>query len=155
MSKRNVVHGTFTVERRYPVAPAAVFRAFSDQTIKDRWFAVPPGWVRTERMMDFRVGGKETSIGGPKGGEVHAFRATYLNIVPGERIIYAYDMDLDGVPISASLAVIEMLADGQGTRLKVTEHGAFLDGYDDAGAREQGTNFLLDQLDQVLMEKAA
>ena len=30
--------------------------------------------------------------------------------------------------------------------LQVTEQGAFLDGYDDAGSREQGTGFLLDKL---------
>ena len=30
--------------------------------------------------------------------------------------------------------------------LKVTEEGAFLDGYDDAGSRERGTGFLLDKL---------
>ena len=32
------------------------------------------------------------------------------------------------------------------TTLKVTEQGAFLDGYDDAGSREHGTGFLLDKL---------
>jgi hypothetical protein len=33
-----------------------------------------------------------------------------------------------------------------GTRLRVTEQGAFLDGYDDAGSREHGTGLLLDRL---------
>jgi hypothetical protein len=28
----------------------------------------------------------------------------------------------------------------------VSEQGAFLDGYDDAGSRERGTGFLLDRL---------
>ncbi len=28
----------------------------------------------------------------------------------------------------------------------MTEQGAFLDGYDDAGSREHGTGFLLDKL---------
>jgi len=32
----------------------------------------------------------------------------------------------------------------------VTEQGAFLDGYDDAGSREHGTNFLLDALGKSL-----
>jgi hypothetical protein len=32
------------------------------------------------------------------------------------------------------------------TRLVMTEQGAFLDGYDDAGSREHGSNFLLDAL---------
>jgi hypothetical protein len=35
---------------------------------------------------------------------------------------------------------------GAGTRLVVTEKGAFLDGYDDAGSRERGTGLLLDRL---------
>jgi hypothetical protein len=30
------------------------------------------------------------------------------------------------------------------------EQGAFLDGYDDAGARERGSNFLLDALGHAL-----
>jgi hypothetical protein len=32
------------------------------------------------------------------------------------------------------------------TTLKVTEQGAFLDGYDDDGSRERGTGFLLDEI---------
>jgi hypothetical protein len=32
----------------------------------------------------------------------------------------------------------------------MTEQGAFLDGYDDAGSRERGTQFLLDALGRSL-----
>jgi hypothetical protein len=38
------------------------------------------------------------------------------------------------------------------TTLTVTEQGAFLDGYDDAGSREQGTAHLLDALGGSLRE---
>jgi hypothetical protein len=34
----------------------------------------------------------------------------------------------------------------------VTEQGAFLDGYDDAGSRERGTGFLLDSLGASLRD---
>jgi len=37
-----------------------------------------------------------------------------------------------------------------GTRMSVTEQGAFLDGYDDAGSRERGTGSLMDQLARSL-----
>jgi activator of Hsp90 ATPase-like protein len=37
-----------------------------------------------------------------------------------------------------------------GTRLKLTEQGAFLDGYDDAGSRERGTGSLMDALEKSL-----
>jgi hypothetical protein len=36
------------------------------------------------------------------------------------------------------------------TRMTVTEQGAFLDGYDDAGSRERGTGALMDQLAKFL-----
>ena len=34
---------------------------------------------------------------------------------------------------------MQLTAEGGRTTLKVTEQGPFLDGYDDAGSREQGT----------------
>ena len=39
---------------------------------------------------------------------------------------------------------------GAGTKLVLTEYGDFLDGYDDAGSREHGTNLLMDMLDKSL-----
>lgn len=38
----------------------------------------------------------------------------------------------------------------RGTRLIVTEQGAFLDGHDDAGSRERGTAQLLEALGRSL-----
>jgi uncharacterized protein YndB with AHSA1/START domain len=72
--------------------------------------------------------------------------------VEDERIVYAYRMTLDGVPISASLASIELRPEGAGTHLTLTESGVFLDGYDDAGAREHGTNWLMDKLGASLAD---
>jgi uncharacterized protein YndB with AHSA1/START domain len=77
---------------------------------------------------------------------VSAFYCTYQDIVPDERIVYAYRMSLDGVPISVSLATIEIRPEGSGARLTVTEDGVFLDGYEDNGSREAGTGWLMDQL---------
>jgi uncharacterized protein YndB with AHSA1/START domain len=150
MTERKVTHSTFVVERTYPASPARVFAAFADPKIKDRWFVGPEEWGPDEREMDFRVGGRETSRGGPKGGPVHAFDALYYDIVPNERIVFAYDMHLDDLRISVSLATIELKTDGAGTRLIYTEQGAFLDGFDDPAGREHGTGELLDQLGRVL-----
>ncbi|HZP19083.1 MAG TPA: SRPBCC family protein [Bauldia sp.] len=144
--KRAAVHSTFVIERTYPASPAKVFKAFADKEAKEKWFGGPPEWGPEQHQMDFRVGGMETSTGGPKGGPVIAFRAIYLDIVPNERLIYAYDMDIDGKRISASLATIEITPEGRGTHLKITEQGAYLDGHDDAGKREHGTRELLDKL---------
>lgn len=144
---RSVSHATFTIERRYKASRARVYKALSDPEAKAMWFSPPETWTRKEHAMDFRVGGVETSIGGPAGGPVHVFRATYQDIVPNERIVYSYDMMLDDVRISVSVATFELKADGEHTLLKLTEMGAYLDGFDDGGRlREEGTMGLLDQL---------
>jgi len=64
------------------------------------------------------------------------FDAVYFDMIPTERLVYSYEMHMGDRKISVSLAVFELKAVGQGTQLRLTEHGAFLDGYDDAGSRE-------------------
>jgi uncharacterized protein YndB with AHSA1/START domain len=56
--------------------------------------------------------------------------------------------------ISVSLATLQLTAAGGGgkTTLMVTEQGAFLDGYDDAGSRERGTGHLLEALGASLKD---
>ena len=155
MTDRSVTHATFSIERRYPAAPARVFAAFADPELKHRWFAGPDDWEPDRWTMDFRVGGTETSEGGPRGGPVSRFDAVYQDIVPDERIVYTYDMHLDGKRISVSVATIEIEPDGPGSRLVLTEQGAFLDGLDFPTYREQGTAELLDALGRELAREPA
>jgi uncharacterized protein YndB with AHSA1/START domain len=70
--------------------------------------------------------------------------------VPGERIVYAYSMHLDGRMISVSLATFEFKAAGAGAKLVMTEQGAFLDGYDDNGSRERGSREIVEKLSAYL-----
>ena len=153
MTQRSVVHATFTIERTYDFPPAKVFHAFADPKAKARWFQ--GHWRASTFEMDFRVGGREVNRGGPKGGPVHAFQSRYQDIVPNERIIYTYDMEIDGKRISVSVATIEFKPAGAGTRLVLTEQGAYLDGFHDPSQREQGTRELLDALDAALKRQAA
>ena len=64
-------------------------------------------------------------------------------------------MHLDERRISVSLATIEFFAVAGGTRLVLTEQGAFLDGYDDIAGREEGTRIGLDNLDRQLRQQRA
>ncbi len=150
MTRRSVTHASFTIERVYPATPKRVFTAWADPTAKARWFDGPADWETLEASFDFRVGGRETNSGGPKGGQVHSFNAIYQDIVPNERIIYSYDMQLDETRISVSLATVEFKAEGTGTKLIFTEQGAFLDGYDLPNGREHGTREFLDALEVEL-----
>jgi len=144
---RSVVHGAFHLERVYDATTDQLYRALSDKEAKSRWFFGPTGWRLIERVMDFRAGGRERVKGGFDGGVTTTFDALYYDIIPCERIVYTYEMHLDDRKISVSLATLQIRPEGEArTRLLVDEQGAFLDGYDDAGKREQGTRDLLEKI---------
>jgi uncharacterized protein YndB with AHSA1/START domain len=150
---RSVTHATFHLERTYDAPVARVWKALTDETAKQGWFGGTPGsWELLERHMDVRIGGRERLKGRWKGGVVSTFDATYHDVVPNQRLIYTYEMHMDDRKISVSLATMQLKATGGKTTLNVTEQGAFLDGYDDAGSREHGTGFLLDALGASLKD---
>ena len=152
---RSVTHGSFTIERTFDTSPARVFNAFGDAKIKKRWFTGPEEWGPDQHELDFRVGGRETSIGGPPGGPVFKYEAIYQDIVPDERIVTTYDMWNDETLISVSVATFEFKSEGRKTRLVMTEQDAFLDGYDDKGSREEGSRLIMDGLEREIKRQLA
>jgi uncharacterized protein YndB with AHSA1/START domain len=154
MTQSKTEHATFVIERNYAASPARVFGAWAEPAAKARWFNGPGDWQNEGHELDFRVGGRERLRVGPVGGVPHTFECVYREIVPGERIIYCYDMYLGEKRISVSLATVEFAAAGSGTRMVFTEQSVFLDGSDAVESRERGTRDLLDKLEAALTGNA-
>lgn len=57
-------------------------------------------------------------------------------------------MTMADAPLSSSLVTISFHSDGTGTRLELTEQGAYFDG--NIAGREEGTRALLDEVEKVL-----
>lgn len=150
----SVVHDTFRLERTYPVPADRVFAAWASQAAKVQWFgpdddagAVP---VTEEHELDFRVGGRERISGAIPNGPRFEYDGVYADIVENSRLIWSYDMHLDGRRISVSVATVELTGVPGGTQLVLTEQGAFLDGLDTNDQRRHGTEDLLDKLGEFL-----
>ncbi len=150
-SARSIKHSSFVIERRFEHDIALVYRAWVDPAAKARWFSGPPDkWIEEVREMDVRVGGRDRLVGKFVDGSESRFESQYLDVVPERRLVYVYEMHWQGKKISASLASVEFVLAGKGTKLVLTEQHAFLDGYEDGGSRERGTLSLIDHLGAAL-----
>ena len=147
----HVTHATFSLERSYPAPPARVFAAWADPAAKASWFTPGPG---SGHELDFRVDGREVATGGPDGGPLMTFETFYRDIVPEQRIVYTSTLSAGADLMTVSLTTVEFTPgqDG-GTRLVLTEQGAYLDGQEQPAWREQGTADQLDALAAVLKEE--
>src|SRR5262245_47029985 len=107
MTQRSVIHDTFSIARTYPATLSRVFGAFASQEAKNIWGdtggleSSDADGAQTE--FDFRIGGRER-FGFKYEGKTYRYDALYYDIVPGERIIYSYEMYADDTRISVSVA---------------------------------------------------
>jgi uncharacterized protein YndB with AHSA1/START domain len=150
MEKLSVTHSTFVIERSYPVSPERVFAAFADPAKKRRWYAEGGSNGPREFEMDFRVGGSEHSRFKMNDGTPLANDTSYQDIVPNQRIVFAYTMSVGGRRISASLSTIELVPTDKGTDFVYTEQAAFFEGSDGAKIRQAGWSALFEQLEKEL-----
>jgi len=145
-----VQHTTFVIERELAASPHHAFRFFSEPALKLRWNECHPDWSVLEDRVEFRVGGVEAKRWRTGEGDVLTFFAHYLDIVPAQRIIYAFDMTLRGERLSASLATVEFKPSASLTRMLFTEQMAYLGDEKSMRARIDGTGSGFDRLVEVI-----
>jgi uncharacterized protein YndB with AHSA1/START domain len=124
MQARSVEHETIAIERDLKAAPARVFAAWASPKARARWAVPNEQWESVEQGNDFRVAGYEVSRFGPKGNARYKAETNYLDIVPDRRIIMAGTMFDADQPISCSLATVEFLSVGGGTRNRRRKNAA-------------------------------
>lgn len=147
-----VAHTSFVIEREFAAPPARVFRGWSTLELKRRWTDCHPDVATRTHTMDFRVGGDEQVEMRFPDGRGSAARFHYFDIVPDRRIVYGYDLAMDGRRVSVSLVTIAFEPFDAGTRMRYTEQVALLDGAADLAERIEGTHEGLDRLARLLAD---
>src|SRR5690242_16916785 len=117
MAERSVSHGTFVMERKYPVKPERVFAAFSDRAKKGRWFGEGEEEPLERFELDFRVGGRERTKRRAPNRREFVNDTVYMDILPNRHIVFAYTMSTNGKAFSSSQATVEFLKSDIGTTL--------------------------------------
>lgn len=150
MTVHAVVHDTLVVERSFPVPPAKVFAAWADAAQRVRWHFPGKDWELASFEQDFRVGGHERTRFGPAGAPHCHDEGRFLDIQTDRRIVSAGTMHMDGVRISTTLCTVELTPEAKGTRLRLTDQSAFLDGRETPQDRRAGWGEVIDRLEQFL-----
>jgi len=141
----SVNHRMFVIERILPGSPRHAFRFWSDFELKRRWISCHPDWRVLEDSFDFVQGGGERMRWTMPDGQEQALLLHYLEIHPGERIVYAYTMLAGGCSISSSLVTVEFTAEDGKTLMTWTEQAVF-GNVADGDMRESGTGVGFDRL---------
>lgn len=147
-------HTDFVIERRFAAAPDAVFQAWADPQARRSWSDCHSE-QGSEARFDFRPMGRETHRVVHPDGRVQSIDRVYFDIVADRRIVFGYDIRLDGRPLSVSLVTVEFFASARGTRMVYTEQLAYLDGHEDREQRVRGTQEGLDRLALLLSPSGA
>lgn len=113
------------LERRYPVAPEKVFRAWTDPEAVKRWWGPGGHEPVSVAELDVREGGRFRIVfGGPEGRD-HEVQGVYREVVPNRKLVFTWTWPRS-TPERESLVTLRFIPDGAGTRLEFL-HEQFID----------------------------
>ncbi|MCD4509620.1 SRPBCC family protein [Brucella pseudogrignonensis] len=113
---------TIRLHRVIATKPEKVYRAFVEPDAIASW--IPPyGFLCTVHEMNATVGGgHKMSFRNFTTGESHSFGGTYVELVPGERLVYTDRFDDTNLPGEMKVT-IELKAVSVGTEVNITQEG--------------------------------
>lgn len=113
---------TVRLHRVFTAKPEKVYRAFVEPDAVASW--LPPfGYLCTVHELEAKAGGKHRmSFRNFTTGNSHSFGGTYLEVVPGERLVYTDKFDDPGMPGEMKVTV-RLKAVSVGTEMTVEQEG--------------------------------
>jgi uncharacterized protein YndB with AHSA1/START domain len=144
----------FRVERIFDAPRDLVFAIYTDPTLIPEWWG-RRGSSTVVDTMDVRPGGGFRFVIADADGNETAFRGTYREVTPPERIVQTFEWE--GMPghVSVETATFEDLGDQtKVTIVSIFHTGEERDGWLNSGM-EAGMNELFQRLDELLARRMA
>lgn len=137
---------------------AAIYRAWTEPDLLQRWFCPAP-WKVADVRIDVRPGGSSHMVMHGPQGERHPMRGVYLEVVPGERIVFtdAYVRAWEPAEKPFFTGSVDLSDEDGGTRYVArAAHWSEADckAHEEMGFHE-GWNICADQLERLAQEIAA
>jgi uncharacterized protein YndB with AHSA1/START domain len=155
--------GSFTIPLELDVSPARLWPLFAELPLRQTWVRMPGPSSTAHHELDFRVGGTErltnAVVSGDRREQLENI-ATFVDIVPGDRIVYTYRAIVDHTTRWVALVTIDLAPTPTGNHLEWTEQYSFTtlrtpEGVDDERHLVGGTRLRLNGLHAAAMQLAA
>ncbi|GLK64641.1 MULTISPECIES: SRPBCC family protein [Paracoccus] len=113
---------TIRLHRVIAASPDKIYRAFTEPDAIASWLP-PYGFLCTVHELDARVDGRHRmSFRNFTTGQSHSFGGTYLELVPGERLVYTDGFDDPAMPGEMRVTVV-LTPVTVGTEMHVEQDG--------------------------------
>ena len=113
---------TIRLHRVLRTSPQKLYKAFIDPDAMNKWLP-PNGFTGKVHQMDAKVGGQyRMSFTNFSSGKSHSFGGKYLELVPGERLVYTDKFDDPNLP-GEMRTTIALKKVSVGTELNITQEG--------------------------------
>lgn len=113
---------TIRLHRVIATRPEKLYRAFVEPDALASWLP-PYGFLCTVHELDAKVGGHHRmSFRNFTTGQSHSFGGTYLELVPGRRLVYTDSFDAPGLPGEMTVTV-QLNPVTLGTELTIEQQG--------------------------------
>jgi uncharacterized protein YndB with AHSA1/START domain len=113
---------TIRLHRVLATQPEKVYRAFIESDAVASWLP-PYGFVCTVHELDARVGGSfKMSFRNFTTGNSHSFGGTYIELMPGERLVYTDTFDDPNLP-GEMRTTVTLKAVSVGTEVDIEQDG--------------------------------
>lgn len=113
---------TIKLHRVFATKPEKVYRAFVEADAVASWLP-PYGYLCTVHDLDAKVGGRHRmSFRNFTTGKSHSFGGTYLELVPGARLVYTDRFDDPHLPGEMRVTVV-LKAVSTGTEINIVQEG--------------------------------
>ena len=141
-----VVHDTIRLERQLRHPPSAVFAAYADVDQRVAWTAPSDDEVVIFEAADFRVGGLDQFLCGPRNAPDFVGTTRYDHIIDDELIVFTERLAYGDQLLAMSLVTWELTPSAAGTTLVVTDQVTSLAGLGPIEGSREGYAAILDRL---------
>jgi uncharacterized protein YndB with AHSA1/START domain len=113
---------TIRLHRVIPAKPEKIYRAFVESDAVASWLP-PYGFLCTVHELDAKPGGRQRmSFRNFTTGNSHSFGGTFIELVPGERLVYTNRFDDPNLPGEMRVTV-KLKAVSMGTEINIEQEG--------------------------------